>query len=107
MADLVSAEEIEGIVGAERHATEHWGRAVSSEQTVYILHSRECLNSRIDLPACPYTVALDRGIDSTIPWSGWRHVQDRPVALELFRDYLVPARHEVKASLRAALDSEG
>lgn len=101
MADRVNAKQIEGIVGAERHATAHYGRAVSAEQTVYILHSTECLNSGTDLLACPYTVALDRGIESTIPWSGWRHVQDQPVPLELFRGYLVPARHAVKATHRA------
>lgn len=63
MSDLVPAESIEQIIGAARHLTNHIGRAVSAEQTVYILHSRVCLDSGIDLRKCPYSLALDRGIN--------------------------------------------
>jgi hypothetical protein len=49
MSDLVPAEDIERIVGAPRHYQAHYGCAVSSEQTVYILHSKRCLGSGIDL----------------------------------------------------------
>lgn len=63
MTKIVPADEIETIVGVQRHSTEHWGRAVSSEQTVYILHSQECRDSGIDLRECPYSLALDNGID--------------------------------------------
>ena len=68
MSQLVPAEEIEGIVGVTRHATQHWGRAVSAEQTVYILHSQECLDDpEWGLQDCPYSRALDQGID-TADW---------------------------------------
>lgn len=100
MAELVPADQIEGIVGVDRHATEHWGRAVSAEETVYILHSQECQDSDVDLRRCPFTLALDRGIQHYLPWSGWRHVQDRPVRLEIFQGFLVPDLLTVKEVLR-------
>ena len=59
MSKLVPASKIEGIVGARRHPTNHQGRAVSAEQTVYVLHSKECLDSGIDLRRCPFSVAMD------------------------------------------------
>lgn len=77
MTDLVPAEDIERIVGVERHSTEHWGRAVSAEGRVYILHSRECLDSGRDLRECPYSLALDNGID---PFD-WTENEDVPVSL--------------------------
>lgn len=91
MTDLVNPSEIESIVGAPRHATDHLGRAVSAEQTVYILHSEECRASGVDLRECPYSVALDLGIESRLSWSSWRRVQDRPVRLHIHYDgWLVP-----------------
>lgn len=77
MTDLVPASEIESRVGARRHATEHLARAASAEQTVYILHSQECLDSGNDLRACAYSTALDRGIDA----AEW--VEDAPVVARL------------------------
>jgi hypothetical protein len=62
MTALVPAEDIERIVGVKRHPTLHLARAVSAEQTVYILHSRECLDSGVDLRQCRYSLALDNGI---------------------------------------------
>lgn len=91
MSDLVPADRIEEVVGAPRHRTEHIGRAVSDEQTVYILHSHECRDSGIDLRECEYSVALDLGIDHRLPWASWRRVQDRPVRLRIHYDgWLVP-----------------
>lgn len=86
MADPVPAAEIEQIVGARRHAHQHLGRAVSAEQTVYILHSEKCLDSGIDLRECPYSKALDNGID--MDW--WHQHQDRAVVLAPFHDRLIP-----------------
>jgi hypothetical protein len=89
MTDIVPAQDIERIVGVPRHATEHWGRAVSDEQRVYILHSRECLESGIDLRDCSFSLALDDGID---PFDWY---EDVPVALTLDeqddKTWLVPA----------------
>lgn len=62
MSDLVPTADIERIVGIERHQTAHYARAVSAEETVYILHSHDCKNSGIDLRECRYSIALDRGI---------------------------------------------
>ena len=73
MSRIESAQQIESIVGAKRHATEHMARAVSAEQCVYILHSKECVGVGIDLRKCPYSVALDRGIDMNI-WGEWQDV---------------------------------
>jgi hypothetical protein len=77
MTDLVPTEDIERIVGVERHQTAHYGRAVSAEQTVYILHSHDCKNSGTDLRECRYSTALDRGI----LMAQWAEHQDVPVKL--------------------------
>ncbi len=69
MSDLVDAKLIEQIVGIQRHPTRHYARAVSDEQTVYILHSQHCRDSGRDLRECPYSLALDRGIHEK-HWSG-------------------------------------
>lgn len=88
MSDLVPAEDIERIVGIARHPTGHFGRAVSAEQTVYILHSRECLDSGIDLRDCRFSEALDRGI-----WAqAWADHEDMPVCLMILQDRLVPVK---------------
>jgi len=84
MSNLVPADRIEAIVGAVRHPTDHIGRAVSAEETVYILHSQECRDSGVDLRECPYSLALDFGVDL----SGW--VEDVPVRLAFVDDRLVP-----------------
>jgi hypothetical protein len=80
MSSLVPAGDIERIVGADRHPTEHWGRAVSAERQVYILHSVACVASGVDLRECKYSRALDRhGIDMR----SWRGREDQPVKLDL------------------------
>lgn len=99
MTDLVDPTQIEQIVGAPRHPTDHYGRAVSAEETVYILHSQECKDSTEDLRDCPFSIALDRGILHFWPWAGWRRVQDEPVRLEISRGYLVPDLTVVKERL--------
>lgn len=87
MSGLVPAEQIEGIVGVPRHPERHYGRAVSADRRVYILHSQDCLDSGIDLRDCPYSLALDLGIDAE---QAWRDRQDVPVVLSLWGDLLVP-----------------
>jgi hypothetical protein len=89
VSDLVPTEDIERIVGASRHHTAHYGRAVSAEETVYILHSKECLNSGIDLRECQFSIALDRGI--SIRWDQYENV---PVELGIVpaSGRLVPMR---------------
>ena len=96
MSDLVDPDRIEEIVGSKRHPTDHIARADSAAQTVYILHSQECRDSTPDLRMCPFSIALDRGIEHYIPWSGWRRVQDQPVRVEVFREWLVPELKAVK-----------
>lgn len=90
MSRLEPAETIERAVGAKRHPTEHLGRAVSSEQRVYVLHSAECVASGIDLRACDYSLALDLGIDT----ANWADAEDRPVVLRIdpVWEDLLPAR---------------
>ncbi len=86
MTDLVGADQIEHIVGARRHPHQHLGRAVSAEQTVYILHSEKCKDSGIDLRDCEWSLALDLGIDP----ADWQGYEDRPVALAFHRSRLFP-----------------
>lgn len=92
MSERVPSDQIEVIVGVKRHPTEHWGRAVSTEQMVYILHSQECLDSDIDLRDCRYSLALDNGINPAV-WT-----LDQPVR--------VLARHARLVSARPALPDE-
>lgn len=75
MTETVPADQIETIVGLPRHLWNHLGRAVSSEQRVYILHSAGCLAYTPDLTKCPWSIALDRGIDPD------RWPEDVPVLL--------------------------
>lgn len=83
MSRLEPADQIEGIVGAPRHPELHIGRAVSSEQRVYILHSQRCFDHPSDLRLCPYSLALDTGIDPE--W--W--IEDVPVLLSIDSGFLV------------------
>lgn len=100
MTKPVPATEIESIVGRQRHESDHYARADSENQTVFILHSRECLQAFDDLRECPFSIALDRGIYHYVPWWGWRRVQDRPVRVQIFREWLVP-------DLMAVREAEG
>lgn len=84
MAERVPADQIERIVGATRHPTDHIGRAVSAEQKVYILHSAECYGTTPDLRRCPFSLALDRGINPR-EW-----IEDEPVVLRIRRSRLFP-----------------
>lgn len=92
MADIVDARAIERIVGTLRHATEHIGRAVSTEQTVYVMHSHQCLAQMAartsDIRSCPFAIAQDKGIDPDI----WRGYEDIPVTLAIEEDFgdLIP-----------------
>jgi len=84
MSNLVPPAQIEQIVGRQRHATAHYGRAVSSERVVYILHSIQCLYWNDDLRDCPFSVALDRGIEVD------KWVEDEPVLLCVINGRLLP-----------------
>lgn len=103
MSRIESADKIEGIVGAKRHSTLHVARAVSAEQRVYVLHSRECIE-RIterssDIRLCPFSVALDEGIDL----GPWQDFQDVAVDVEIDEEYgdLVPTRTHDPADLES------
>jgi hypothetical protein len=79
MSRLEDSTQIESIVGASRHETLHIGRAVSAEQRVYIMHSKECVASGIDLRECPFSLALDDGIE---PWQ-WDGAEDMRIVLQI------------------------
>ena len=88
MTSLVSPTRIEEIVGVNRHPQRHYGRAVSAERMMYILHSQRCLDVWPDLRGCRFSVALDHdGIDLEV----WGELQDRPVILGLdVQERLIP-----------------
>lgn len=89
MSDIVPADRIERIVGVERHVWRHYARAVSLEQRVYVLHSKLCREARPDLRECPYSLALDNGIDED-DWGGY---EDTPVVVQIGgEERLVPVR---------------
>lgn len=82
MTAHVSPDEIERIVGAQRHATRHFARAVTDEGVVYILHSALCKSSTPDLRECPFSLALDNGIDG----NDWDGHEDKAVRVSINRD---------------------
>jgi hypothetical protein len=82
MTQIVPGAEIEAIVGVQRHPTRHYARAVSDEQMVYILHSALCKASTLDLRECPFSLALDNGIEA----DDWSDVVDQPVRVTINRD---------------------
>lgn len=84
MSRLEPADRIEAIVGANRDPEQHIARAVSAEQRVYILHSQACSSSGRDLRLCPYSLALDEGIDP----DAW--TEDEPVVVAIDHGRLVP-----------------
>lgn len=89
MSDIVSADEIEQIVGVKRHATRHYARAVSAGQTVYILHSQTCKDNTPDLRECAFSLALDNGIDEY----DWSDSEDQAVRVTINRSMrLIPVR---------------
>jgi hypothetical protein len=90
MSKIVPAKETERIVGVERHKVNHFARAVSAEQTVYILHSHECLGMYPDLRDCPWSLALDNGIDIT-EWT-----EDAPLRVNVRSGRLVPTATTAK-----------
>lgn len=88
MTDLVPAGQIETIVGVPRHATRHYARAVSAEQTVYILHPEECRATYDDLRDCPWSIALAWGIND----QDWEGHEDKPVFVRVRSGELVPEK---------------
>lgn len=89
MSDLVPASDIERIVGVQRHPTLHYGRVVSADQRIYVLHSHECKNSGIDLRDCRYSLALDRRFGFDL--KAWADSEYKPVILGIRDGLLVPA----------------
>ena len=86
MSALVDPGAIENIVGHARHGMQHLARADSEDEIVYILHSQKCKDSGDDLRDCPYSLALDLGIDP----ADWRGFEDRPVVVAIIRGRLFP-----------------
>lgn len=91
MTDLVDPTQIERIVETTRDARYHYARADSTTETVYLLHSQECVDATPDLRECPFSSALDAGIvQDPWQWARWREVQDRPVLVVILHGWLVP-----------------
>lgn len=94
MSNLVPEDEIEVIVGHARDEFEHWGRMVPDGETeggtFYILHSRRCKESGIDLRLCEFSLALDQGFDPA-DFADHGH---NPVRLQLWHGMLQPAVNE-------------
>lgn len=91
MSELVDPDSIEEIVGATRHPLRHLARAVSGEETVYVLHSMRCVSKGRDLRECSYSRMLDVGIDR----ARWEGFEDRAVVVHLSPGGLVPDRFAV------------
>jgi hypothetical protein len=89
MSEIVPADQIEAVVGVSRHPRRHYARAISDEQLVYILHSALCKATTLDLRECPFSMALDNGIEA----DDWIESLDQPVRVTINRDArLIPVR---------------
>ena len=87
MSDKVDPMTIEAFVGVKRHATEHWGKAYSATDRMYVLHSEECRAAYDDLRECPYSLALDKAAAEGA-MEGWVTF-DEPTRLAIRNGYLV------------------
>jgi hypothetical protein len=84
---LVDPSEIERIVGRKRSNLLHYARLISEDGMFYIMHSLQCVEFEKDLRECPYSLALDEGVDPEV-WRGWI---DKPAVLIDIQDgRLVP-----------------
>lgn len=72
---LVDVNDIENIVGYRRHPEFHIARAISEEEHIYVLHSKDCHKANDDPTTCPFSVAVDAGIDTDL----WQYYYDAPV----------------------------
>lgn len=86
MTQRVPREKIEELVGTHRHVYKHIARAVTAEQTVYIMHPTQCLDVYDDLRECLFSAALDAGLVTHL-WEGW---EDSPVEVCVYRGDLLP-----------------
>ena len=88
MTELIDPSEVERLVGAYRHPTAHLCRADSFHEATYLLHSKACLDSGIDLRTCEYALAQDNGIDTDV----WEGREDMPVQVAIVDARLVPLK---------------
>lgn len=83
MVFLVDPSDIVNLVGRPRHPSEHWGRVVTADSQVYVLHSSQCVDrSKVlgeTVISCLYSHALD-DIDEDL-WPD--EALDTPVLLEV------------------------
>lgn len=75
MSRLVDPGSVEDLVGVKRHLERHYAEARSKPREVVILHARMCKERYPDLRDCPFSMALDQGIDEA-QWP-----EDLPVVL--------------------------
>lgn len=61
VTDRVPADQIEQLVHARRHPTEHVIRGDYTNGRAYILHSAECVQRHTNLRDCPWSTALESG----------------------------------------------
>lgn len=88
MTELIDPSEVERLVGAYRHPTDHLCRADSFHEATYLLHSKACLDSGIDLRTCEYALAQGNGIDTDV----WDGRMDAPVLVAIVDARLVPLK---------------
>ena len=88
MAELIPASDVERMVNARRHATEHIGLASSMERKTFLLHSQACKDTGIDLRRCEFALAQDAGIDEDV----WDGREDHPYFLRVMDGQLVPLK---------------
>ena len=100
MVTPIPAEEVETLVGRQRHETLHFARADTKAQRTYVLHSVECLNIEgLPSPSCAFITAQEQGIDEV---SGeWEGCEDQPIQIEIDDDgFMVPTYIEIPENHR-------
>lgn len=86
MSKKVDPSAIEKIVGAPRNRKAHFGKLMSDEDRMYIMHSHECVRDNEDLRQCKFSLAMDRNMPEAI----WNKYADKTVLLGVMEGALVP-----------------
>jgi len=86
MSNLVNSKEIEEIIGAPRNRKAHFGKLITAEDKIYIMHSYECVFKNEDLRQCEFSKAMDH----STPEKLWNKFEDKTVLLGVMSGSLVP-----------------
>lgn len=84
MTEIEPGLALEKKFGVRRRLTVHLGLVDTREQRFYILHSKDCIDSGIDLRECEYSLSLD--VHGAVYLSQDQYLMNKPFILRLLPD---------------------